>query len=1651
MIDKNDSRLTDFVLGELNETDTSEIQDAIAKSPELAAAVDEIRQMVGLLGAAYQAEEPLRLLDDQKAALAQAGVGAPDIASVVSGNSSQSELKPASELKSGRSWLPIVLAASLLGVLVGGAVYLSDPPLANNVAMKMDKMEGMERSDIKKLKRQSQNQDETVDAIAADEKDLAELGSQPLMAADIDSQAGDWQQAQQSQGQGPGQGPREGKQQGQQGEGQQGQGQRGRGAIQQGRQGEGQKEDQATDGLVDDSMTQQSGRGRANRQPSMRNSFSFDSPSRKAEPAPPSRRHAMGGRLPETKPERVGGKDVASAAVAPIALAPAKPTRGGEKFSKSRSKTMNETATDGRMNGQPGAVEESLDEGKSDSEALDDSSAEWESKSIRRRNYSEIELSEDSKPATPSYAPNRRLGHIQGDFAIGSPVDDEDESGFGGRGASGFGSGRATTETEAVQGGGLGGGMGGGMGGGRGGGFGMGGGGMGSPTDKDSGGSFGIPSLSTKKTPAEQKLFDESKQLRELGIDLYTKMDSQTKTRTVPVQRFRTEKRIRKITKDDGAVVEQEYEVTVPYTEIVTQSLTVNVPLRYLRLEEEKSEKLVSGLAKKIDPDGKREFRLEELIESENLESGLGKNAFDDEETVKLFMALKLVTEKGGLKGKTEAGIDTSDMLTDLGKALKKRNAEVRRTQTWKRVKAIPNTTRLMIGDSDELDLTGMQVNVQVDGFRARVLIDCFYYNDRAEQLEGNFKLRLPDDSSLYYFAFGESAYGFDPKGPLVKEEFLNNDETQFVSLGAPDIRKARERVWAKVKEARMVPKEKAAHAFRETVRRKIDPALVEWSGAGVFNARVFPLGPHKLHRIVIGYDVNLTKTKNGWEYQLDMPEQVGQCQVDLNVQQVEGIEYQMVPKSAPYSGEVNGKPARRYTFRGPQKNGIKLIANLESANKEVAIVSNSKTEGEFFGVQVTPELPVEKVAGNAKAIFMLDTSLSSNPDKFNVWLKMLETTLNNNRDSLKQFNVLFFNVGGHFWQDKYVDNTPENVAELMKACDTLALEGATDLYGAVAKIAKADWVYGDTKKSAAQQSTKGSAGASMVKPATGPDLFLLSDGAANWGETNLRLIGRQLADHQLGSLFAYQTGRTGTSISSLRFLAGETGGAVFSVATEDEIKIASTAHRKRPWKLESVTADGATDLMTAGRVQWVYPGQTITVVGRGKIAGELKLNLTQAGESKTVSVSTLAIESELASRLYGQVAVGQLESLGAKVFDVATAYARHFRITGDTCSLLMLESEADYQRFNIKPQEDLFVIKAKHANVHVTDVLKESADKLSDPKAQLEAWLERLETMPGMEFKMPTALRLVMEKINVVAVSKPLDCSQTKRGELSDEYLKILSNEKLDYDLIETEANRRAATSVDDAIKVFSSLVERNPGDIVIARDVAFTAMELGRPAQAYHLLRQVAEARPFEGSIYPALGQCLTQLGEADMALIYYEIALGGSFQRQGSEFKQIVSAEYMHLLGKIKSGEMKSTAKEFASARLDSLKKTLKFDSADLVITMLWNTDQTDVDLHVTEPNGEECSYENKKTRSGGKITSDITTGFGPEMYTNPNAPSGKYDIKVKYYSNSQSRTELRNKVHLLIYRGLGTDGQRLTRRTVRLKKVGDKESVATIGVD
>src|SRR5262249_56182182 len=91
-------------------------------------------------------------------------------------------------------------------------------------------------------------------------------------------------------------------------------------------------------------------------------------------------------------------------------------------------------------------------------------------------------------------------------------------------------------------------------------------------------------------------------------------------------------------------------------------------------------------------------------------------------------------------------------------------------------------------------------------------------------------------------------------------------------------------------------------------------------------------------------------------------------------------------------------------------------------------------------------------------------------------------------------------------------------------------------------------------------------------------------------------------------------------------------------------------------------------------------------------------------------------------------------------------------------------------------------------------------------------------------------------------------------------------------------EARVGRAGGPDDALKALSSLVEENPGDAVLARDVGYSAMDLGLRSQAYHLFRRVAELRPYEPQTYRAIAQALVAMNKPDLAIAFYEIPLMG-----------------------------------------------------------------------------------------------------------------------------------------------------------------------------
>jgi len=957
---------------------------------------------------------------------------------------------------------------------------------------------------------------------------------------------------------------------------------------------------------------------------------------------------------------------------------------------------------------------------------------------------------------------------------------------------------------------------------------------------------------------------------------------------------------------------------------------------------------------------------------------------------------------------------------------------------TWKRSQLQAHTSRIKVGDREELPVRSMQAKVAVDGHLARVLIDLTFYNPSSSTYEGSFQLRLPDGASPYFFAFGENVLAIAGDAP---PKLFVAGESQKLGLAPQEIMSDRAAVWRGPKEARMVPREKAAFAYGATVRRSVDPALVEWSGPSVYSARIFPIAPQRSHRVVFGYDVPLVQLGDTLEYSFDLPEKVGSVVVDLGITEPAGAEIAVTPKAAD-----DGKGKRYFRFESPTEKSITV--RVKKAGAPVLTGTDAKT-GAYFATTVKPDLAALAVTTGApgatsasapramgSGLFLVDTSVSSNPDRFNIWLRLLASILENNRDTMKTFGVMFFNIEQSFFKNELVANTKENVDAVLAHANTLALEGATDLAAALSRAAKPPWA------------------AAPGAPAK-TDLFLLSDGASTWGEADLHTISRALAGGSAGALYAYQTGLAGTDGAALSQLTRESGGAVFSVVGDSQVAAASTAHRARPYRIVETKIAGGSDLLLAGRPKYLFPGQSLTVVARGTPDKGAALELTLEGDAGRKVVKAALGEplpSGLAVRAYGQVAVAQLEELSPATDAFGKAYSTHFRVTGKTCSLLMLESEADYQRFDIRPEEDALVIKQRDASRVVEVALTAMAASLGNPKAAFLQWLDSLERMPGMTFRAPTALKLALDRMpesSFRVESKPLAVVRRDRAAVSPELQQALRSHKLEYDAVSAEAERRrAAAGPADALKALSSLVEENPGDSVLARDIGFSAMTWGLHADAYHLFRRVAAARPFEPQTYRAMASALASMSQADLAIAYFEVGLAGQWDGRFGEFRKILGIEYQHLLRRIAAGELKTSVADFAKDRLTTVASEFPIGRADVLVMITWNTDNTDVDLHVIEPNKEDCHYAHRVTSNGGRITQDVTQGYGPEMYTIASAPSGTYQVQAHYFASDQNRASTRTKVQATVFEDWGTSNQRVTDKLVTLEYGKSSHPIASI---
>jgi uncharacterized protein YfaP (DUF2135 family) len=97
-------------------------------------------------------------------------------------------------------------------------------------------------------------------------------------------------------------------------------------------------------------------------------------------------------------------------------------------------------------------------------------------------------------------------------------------------------------------------------------------------------------------------------------------------------------------------------------------------------------------------------------------------------------------------------------------------------------------------------------------------------------------------------------------------------------------------------------------------------------------------------------------------------------------------------------------------------------------------------------------------------------------------------------------------------------------------------------------------------------------------------------------------------------------------------------------------------------------------------------------------------------------------------------------------------------------------------------------------------------------------------------------------------------------------------------------------------------------------------------------------------------------------------------------------------------------------------------------DLRVVIEWNSEETDLDLWVDEPNGERAMYSNQRTAIGGHVSDDMTSGYGPEEYLLRRAAPGTYTIRADTYASDAINPNGPSRVTARLIRDYGRPSER-----------------------
>lgn len=234
----------------------------------------------------------------------------------------------------------------------------------------------------------------------------------------------------------------------------------------------------------------------------------------------------------------------------------------------------------------------------------------------------------------------------------------------------------------------------------------------------------------------------------------------------------------------------------------------------------------------------------------------------------------------------------------------------------------------------------------------------------------------------------------------------------------------------------------------------------------------------------------------------------------------------------------------------------------------------------------------------------------------------------------------------------------------------------------------------------------------------------------------------------------------------------------------------------------------------------------------------------------------------------------------------------------------------------------------------------------------------------------------------------------------------------------------------ISEAEQVLSNVSEMKLESPELLKTYGYKLLELKKNENAVEVFKELVRIKGEDPQSYRDLAMSYERNGDYQEALDTYYIILSRNWDGRFHSVKDVVLKEMNRLVS------------QHSKLNLSKVDKRLIYPMPlDVRVVLEWTADNSDIDLHLVDPYGEEGYYSNSLTRIGSRLSGDITQGFGPEEFALNKAVSGKYLVKVKYFGDSRQNLAGPITLRVVMYTNYGTKKEKMEEILVRVK--GRKE--------